>query len=77
MARALSINPQTTIEIAQEVQILERKVNDGYRKVIKALNEIPNVKDLILFKDVVEGIEGIADKCQAASDSLTILALSM
>jgi uncharacterized protein len=78
MARALSINPQTTIEIAQEVQILERKVNDAYRKVInKALDENPNVKDLLLFKDVVEGIEGIADKCQAASDSLTILALSM
>jgi uncharacterized protein Yka (UPF0111/DUF47 family) len=45
--------------------------------VIKALNEIPNTKDLLLVKDAVEGIEGMADKCQAASDSLTILALSM
>ena len=78
MARALSMNPQSTIEIAQEVQVLERKVDEAYREIIiKALNEIPNVKDLLLFKDVVEGIEGMADKCQAASDSLTILALSM
>lgn len=78
MARALSINPQTTIEIAQEVQILERKVNNAYRKVIiKALDENPNVKDHLLFKDVVKWIEGIAVKCQAGSDSLTILALSM
>jgi uncharacterized protein Yka (UPF0111/DUF47 family) len=78
MARALSMNPQSTIEIAQEVQALERKVDEAYREIIiKALNEIPNVKDLLLFKDVVEGIEGMADKCQAASDSLTILALSM
>lgn len=78
MARALSMNPQSTIEIAQEVQVLEQKVDEAYREIIiKALNEIPNVKDLLLFKDVVEGIEGMADKCQAASDSLTILALSM
>ena len=78
MARALSMNPQSTIEIAQEVQVLERKVDEAYREIIiKALNEIPNVKDLLLFKDVVEGIEGMTDKCQAASDSLTILALSM
>jgi len=78
MARALSINPASTIELAQEVQNIERKVDNSYRKVvIKALNEIPNTKDLLLVKDAVEGIEGMADRCQAASDSLTILALSM
>jgi len=78
MARALSINPSSTIELAQEVQNIERKVDNFYRKVvIKALNEIPNTKDLLLVKDAVEGIEGMADRCQAASDSLTILALSM
>ncbi|MDP9490513.1 MAG: DUF47 family protein [Thermoproteota archaeon] len=78
MARALSINPSSTIELAQEVQNIERKVDNSYRKVvIKALNEIPNTKDLLLIKDAVEGIEGMADKCQTASDSLTILALSM
>ena len=78
MARSLSINPSSTIELAQEVQNIERKVDNSYRKVvIKALNEIPNTKDLLLVKDAVEGIEGMADRCQAASDSLTILALSM
>lgn len=78
MARALSINPSSTIELAQEVQNIERKVDNSYRKVvIKALNGIPNTKDLLLVKDAVEGIEGMADRCQAASDSLTILALSM
>src|SRR5213596_435340 len=77
IARALSINPSSTIELAHEVQNIERKVDNSYRKVvIKALNEIPNTKDLLLVKDAVEGIEGMADKCQAASDSLTILALS-
>ena len=78
MARALSINPASTIEMAQEVQELEIRVDEAYRKlIIQALDEIPNTKDLLLLKDAVEGIEGMADKCQVASDSLTILALSM
>jgi uncharacterized protein len=78
MARALSINPGSTIEIAQDVQKLERQVDSRYRSIIiKALNEIAVTKDLLLFKDAIEGIEGMADKCQEASDSLTILALSM
>jgi predicted phosphate transport protein (TIGR00153 family) len=78
MARALSINPSSTIELAQEVQRLERQVDNKHRSlIIKALNEISVTKDLILLKDAIEGIEGMADKCQDASDSLTILALSM
>jgi uncharacterized protein len=78
MARALSINPSSTIELAQEVQRLERLVDAKYRSiVIKALNDISVTRDLLLLKDAVEGIEGMADKCQEASDSLTILALSM
>jgi uncharacterized protein Yka (UPF0111/DUF47 family) len=78
MARALSINPSSTIELAEEVQRLERLVDAKYRSiVIKALNDISVIRDLLLLKDAVEGIEGMADKCQEASDSLTILALSM
>ena len=78
MARALSISPFSTIELAQEVQNLERLIDDRHRSlIIEAMNEIPLSKDLLLLKDVIEGIEGMADKCQEASDSLTILALSM
>ena len=78
MARALSINPGSTIELAQGVEKLERQVDARYRGIIiKALSEISNTKDLLLLKDAVEGIEGMADKCQETSDSLTILALSM
>jgi len=78
MARALSINPGSTIELAQDVEKLERKVDARYRAVIiKALSEISVTKDLLLLKDAIEGIEGMSDKCQETSDSLTILALSM
>ena len=78
MARALSMNPLTAIEIAPAVQKLERQVDEKYRALtIKALNEVSSVKDLLLLKDVLEGIEGMADKCLETSDSFTILALSM
>ena len=62
---------------AEIFNTISKKVKRATSVVIKALNEIPNTKDLLLVKDAVEGIEGMADKCQAASDSLTILALSM
>ncbi len=78
MARALSINPASVIELAQEVQKLERQIDVRYRAIIiKVLNEMAVTKDILLLKDVVEGVEGMADKCQEASDSITILALSM
>lgn len=78
MGRALSINPATTIELGQEVQKIERQVDTKYRAmIIKALGNIPDTKDLLLFKDAVEGIEGVVDKCQEAADSFTILALGM
>lgn len=78
MARALSINPSSTFDLAQEVQKIERRVDSKYRSVIiKAFNELPYSGDLLLLKDAIEGIEGIADKCQEASDTFIILALSM
>ncbi len=78
MSRTLTIKPENTIELASEVQRLELEVDKKYREVtIKALDQITSQKDLILFKDTVEGIEGMVDKCQQASNSFTILALSI
>src|SRR5918996_352120 len=59
-------------------ELIGMVVDDRHRSlIIKAMNEISVTKDLLLLKDAIEGIEGMADKCQEASDSLTILALSM
>ena len=77
MARALSINPVNTIELAQ-VQKLEREVDAKYRNmIIKAFNETEHTKELLLLKYTVEGIEGMTDKCQEAFDFFTIIALSL
>jgi uncharacterized protein len=78
MARALSINPATTIELSQEVQKLERQIDAKCRTIImKVVNEVAVTTDILLLKDAVESVEGMADKCQEASDSITILALNM
>ncbi|HYZ51790.1 MAG TPA: DUF47 family protein [Nitrososphaeraceae archaeon] len=77
MARALSINPTRTIELTNVVQKLERQIDSRYRFVmVKALSEISLNRDLFVLKNAIEGIEGMADKCQEASGSITILALS-
>lgn len=78
MARALSMNPIGAIEIAPAVQKLERQVDEKYRTLtMRALNDVSSVKDMLILKDVLEGIEGMADKCLETSDSFTILALNM
>jgi uncharacterized protein len=78
MSRTLTIKPEYTIELAGEVQRIESEVDKKYREMtIKALDCVCSPKDLILFKDTIEGIEGMVDKCQQASNSFTILALSI
>ena len=78
MSRTLTIKPENTIELASEVQRIEMDVDKKYRELtIKALDRITSQKDLILFKDIIEGIEGMVDKSQQASNSFTILALSI
>jgi len=54
------------------------KVDTKYRQItLKVLTEITNTKELLLIKDVIEGIEEMADKCQEVSDSFILLALSI
>jgi uncharacterized protein len=78
MSRTLTIKPENKIELANEIQRIEMEVDKKYRELtIKALDKITSQRDLILFKDTIEGIEGMVDKCQQASNSFTILALSI
>ncbi len=77
MARALSINHRNIIDLTHEIQKLEGEVDSTYRnKLIKTFDGTENTKELILYKEL-EAIEEMADNCQEASDSFTILALSL
>ena len=76
--RSLNSNSSKAIDIAQETQSIEREIDIKYRDAtIKLLSEVTNTKDLLLLKDVIEGIEEMADKCQNVSDSFIMLALSL
>ena len=76
--RSLNADSSKSIDLAQETQKIEREIDTKYRQItIKILTEITNTKELLLIKDVVEGIEEIADKCQEVSDSFILLALSI
>ncbi len=76
--RSLNTNAANAIEIAQETQTLEREIDLKYRQAtIVLLSEVTNTKELLLIKDVIEGIEEMADKCQHVSDSFIMLALSL
>ena len=76
--RSLSSNSPKSIDLAQETQAIEREIDTKYRQAtIKLLGEVTNTKELMLIKDVIEGIEEMADKCQRVSDSFILLALSL
>jgi uncharacterized protein len=78
IVRGLNTNTANAIELAQETQKIEREIDKKYRQtIIKALDEISNTKELLLVKDVIQGIEEMSDKCQQVSDSFILLALSL
>ena len=68
--RSLNVDSSKSIELAQETQKIERDIDTKYRIMsITALDEITETKELLLMKDIIEGIEEMADKCQEVSDS--------
>ena len=76
--RSLNTNTANAIELAQETQTIEREIDIKYRDAtIKLLDEVKDPKELLLIKDVIEGIEEMSDKCQRVSDSFILLALSL
>ncbi|HZW58150.1 MAG TPA: DUF47 family protein [Nitrososphaerales archaeon] len=78
VVRALAINPIHAIDLSNSVQKLERQVDDKYRNLTsKIMSEVDSFKELLLLKDIVQGIEDLVDNCLSATDSITILALGL
>ena len=58
VVRALAINPIHSIDLSNSVQKLERQVDDKYRLLMgKVMTEVDSVKELLLLKDIIQGIE--------------------
>ncbi|OHE55409.1 MAG: phosphate transport regulator [Thaumarchaeota archaeon RBG_16_49_8] len=78
VVHALSVNPMSAIDSASQLQKTEKDIDNKYRVLVsKIFEEVDSVKDMIVFKDIVEGIEDLADHCLAAADSMTIVALGL
>lgn len=78
VVRALAINPIHAIDLSNSVQKLERQVDDKYRILSsKVMSHVEAFKELLLLKDILQGIEDLVDNCLEATDSITILALGL
>ena len=76
--RALSINPDQSIQMSAQVQQIERSMDDTYREAVAmVMKSATNVKELITVKEVMESIENCADAMLDAANASTILALGM
>ena len=74
----LEMKKITITKLKQKIKTIEREIDIKYRDAtIKLLNEVKDPKELLLIKDVIEGIEEMSDKCQRVSDSFILLALSL
>ncbi len=76
--RALSINPDQSIEIATQIQKLESEIDTKYRDMIVAIVKITHgYRDLILMKDFVQAVEDASDATLMAADATTVVALGV
>jgi len=75
--RSLNTDSTKSIDLAQETQKIEREIDIKYRKMVLRALDISDNKELLLTKDIIEGIEEMADKCQEVSDSFILLSLSL
>ena len=75
--RSLNTDATKSIDLAQETQKIEREIDIKYRQMVLTALDISDNKELLLTKDIIEGIEEMADKCQEVSDSFILLALSL
>jgi len=76
--RALSINPDQSIQMSSQVQRIESSIDDSYREAVAlVMRTATNVKELIAVKEVIESIEDCADAMLDAANASTILALGI
>jgi uncharacterized protein len=76
--RALSINPDQTIETAGQIQKIESDIDIKHRALMtEVLKSVNGYRDLIAMKDAIQAIEDSSDAVLRAADSTTIVALGV
>lgn len=74
---SLSFNPSRALEMALSVEKIEEDVDSNYRALISELfkSKLP-VNILLVFRDIIEHLETIADLTLDAIDLIRLLAIS-
>ncbi len=76
--RALSINPDQSIQLAAQVQHIESEIDSRYRDAVAVtLKSASGFKEMIVLKDVLSALEEAADATLSAANAGTILALGL
>ena len=76
--RALSINPDQSIEMATQIQKLESEIDMKYREmIVTIMKTVRTFKDLITMKDFIQSIEDSSDTTLLAADATTVVALGV
>jgi hypothetical protein len=76
--RGLSINPDQSIQLAAQIQLIESGIDSRYREAVATtLKFASGVKELIIVKDVLQSLEDCADATLSAANAGTILALGL
>lgn len=74
---SLSFNPSRALEMALSVEKIEKNVDSNYRTLISELFKSEmSVQFLLLFRDIIEHLETIADLTLDAIDLIRLLAIS-
>ncbi|MFP3309112.1 MAG: DUF47 family protein [Nitrososphaeria archaeon] len=78
LSRALQINPGKIGELASLVEREEKNMDGLYRDALtESLAKIKDFKQLLVYRDVVERVERVADLSLSASEMLMIVALRL
>jgi len=74
---ALSHNPFKAVELSKMVEELERKIDSNYRTLnLEILSANMSIQLLLLFRDITEHLERMADITVDIVDLIKVLALS-
>ncbi|MFP3283435.1 MAG: DUF47 family protein [Nitrososphaeria archaeon] len=78
LSRILQVNPGKVSELASLVEKEEKSMDGLYRDaLVESLNRMKDFKQLLVYRDVVERIERIADLSLSASEMLMIVSLRL
>ena len=74
----LSYSPEKVAEKAGDVELAERRVDESYRTLeIKILNSKLEIQALLLLWDILQLLEGCADKAEDAVEAARIISFIM